>query len=52
MDHVKNSYAEVLTHLSPVWTHYTDIIASRAEGALVYDLDGKAYLDFTCGIGV
>jgi 4-aminobutyrate aminotransferase len=45
-------YEDVLPHLSPVWTHYTDIIASRAEGSIVYDLDGKAYLDFTCGIGV
>ncbi|GAP15818.1 4-aminobutyrate aminotransferase [Longilinea arvoryzae] len=45
-------YADVLPHLSPVWTHGTDIIASRAEGAYVYDLAGRAYLDFTCGIGV
>lgn len=39
-------------HLSPVWPHYTPIIASRAEGAYVYDLEGTEYLDFTCGIGV
>jgi 4-aminobutyrate aminotransferase len=43
---------EMLPHLSPVWPHYTPIIASRAEGSYVYDQDGKAYLDFTCGIGV
>jgi 4-aminobutyrate aminotransferase len=43
---------EVLPHLSPVWPHYTPIIASRAEGSYVYDQDGSAYLDFTCGIGV
>ncbi len=48
----KKDYEDVLPHLSPVWTHGTDIIASRAEGAYVYDLDGRAYLDFTCGIGV
>jgi len=48
----KRDFADVLPHLSPVWTHGTDIIASRAEGAYVYDLDGRAYLDFTCGIGV
>jgi 4-aminobutyrate aminotransferase len=48
----KKDYEDVLPHLSPVWTHGTDIIASRAEGAYVYDLDGRPYLDFTCGIGV
>jgi len=41
-----------LPHLSPVWPHYTPIIASRAEGCYVYDQDGTAYLDFTSGIGV
>jgi 4-aminobutyrate aminotransferase len=46
------AYREALAHLSPVWTHYTDILVSRAEGSLLYDLDGKPYLDFTCGIGV
>ncbi len=43
---------EMLPHLSPVWPHYTPIIASRASGSYVYDQDGSAYLDFTCGIGV
>ncbi len=47
-----DQYQDALAHLSPVWTHYTDIIASRAEGATIYDLTGRAYLDFTCGIGV
>lgn len=47
-----DQYQDVLPHLSPVWTHGTDIIASRAEGAVVYDLSGRPYLDFTCGIGV
>jgi len=42
----------MLPHLSPVWPHYTPIVASRAEGSYVYDQDGSAYLDFTCGIGV
>jgi len=49
---VIEDYQNVLAHLSPVWTHSTDIIASHAEGAYVYDLAGRAYLDFTCGIGV
>ena len=41
-----------LAHLSPVWPHYTPIIASRGEGCYVYDQQDNAYLDFTCGIGV
>lgn len=42
----------MLPHLSPVWPHYTPILASRAEGSYVYDQSGNAFLDFTCGIGV
>lgn len=45
-------YQDAMSHVSPVWTRYTPIIASRAEGCYIYDLDGKPYLDFTCGIGV
>jgi 4-aminobutyrate aminotransferase len=41
-----------LSSLSPVWPHYTPIIASHALGSYVYDMDGRQYLDFTCGIGV
>ncbi len=46
------SKQDMLPYLSPVWPHYTPIIASRAEGSYVYDQDGTEYLDFTCGIGV
>lgn len=46
------SYQDALPYVSPVWTHYTPIIAERAEGCYVYDQDGSVYLDFTCGIGV
>ena len=52
MENPIDSYEDVLPHLSPVWTRYTDIIASRAEGCSLYDQDGKEYLDFTCGFGV
>jgi 4-aminobutyrate aminotransferase len=45
-------YTEALAHLSPVYTRYTQIIPERAAGCYVYDLQGKAYLDFTCGIAV
>jgi 4-aminobutyrate aminotransferase len=41
-----------IAHVSPVWPHYTPIIASRAEGCYVYDQSGVPYLDFTSGIGV
>lgn len=43
---------DALPYVSPIWTRYTPIIASRAEGCYVYDQDGTPYLDFTCGIGV
>ena len=46
------SYENNLPHVSPVWSRYTPIVAQRAEGCYVYDQDGTAYLDFTCGIGV
>ncbi|MFO7623436.1 MAG: aminotransferase class III-fold pyridoxal phosphate-dependent enzyme [Anaerolineales bacterium] len=39
-------------HLSPVWPHYTPILVDYASGCYIYDQDGTAYLDFTCGIGV
>jgi 4-aminobutyrate aminotransferase len=39
-------------HLSPVWSHYSDMVADHAEGAYLYTSDGRRYLDFTCGIGV
>ncbi len=38
--------------LSPVWPHYTDILVDRAAGAYIYAVDGRRYLDFTCGIAV
>ncbi len=45
-------YKENFEHLSPVWTHYTDIIVDHAEGSYLYATDGRKILDFTCGIGV
>ena len=46
------NYEEILPFVSPVWPRITPIIASRGEGAYIYDQDGTPYLDFTCGIGV
>ena len=45
-------FSETMGHLSPVWTHYTPILAKRGEGCYLYDAEDQAYLDFTCGIGV
>ncbi|MBN1667928.1 MAG: aminotransferase class III-fold pyridoxal phosphate-dependent enzyme, partial [Anaerolineales bacterium] len=47
-----NQYQDAFSHLSPVWTHYTSIVVERGEGCYLYDQEGNAYLDFTCGIGV
>jgi 4-aminobutyrate aminotransferase len=31
---------------------YSPVVVDRAEGAYVYDTDGRRWLDFTCGIAV
>ena len=41
-----------LYHLSPVWTHLTDMQPARAEGIYYYDADDNRWIDFTSGIGV
>lgn len=41
-----------IKHLSPVWTHLTEIQPERAEGIYIYDSEGNQYTDFTSGIGV
>jgi 4-aminobutyrate aminotransferase len=43
---------KTFNHLSPVWTHYTPILVDHARGSYIYDQEGNAFLDFTCGIGV
>ena len=45
-------YEENFPHMSPVWSRIFPIQAEKAEGCYIYALDGKKYLDFTCGIGV
>lgn len=47
-----SDYDDALQYISPVWPYYTPIIAERGEKSTIYDIDGNAYLDFTCGIGV
>ncbi len=44
--------AKALRHLSPVWTHLTEIQPVRAERIYLYDEAGNRYMDFTSGIGV
>lgn len=41
-----------MTALSPVLKQATPVTAVRGEGVHLYDADGRAYLDFTAGIGV
>ena len=38
--------------LSPSYTRGYPLVASRAEGAIVEDVDGNRFLDFTAGIAV
>jgi 4-aminobutyrate aminotransferase len=45
-------FEENKSHMSPVWSRLFSIEAERGEGAYIYAVDGKKYLDFTCGIGV
>ncbi|MCK4489971.1 MAG: aminotransferase class III-fold pyridoxal phosphate-dependent enzyme, partial [Anaerolineales bacterium] len=40
------------THLTQAWSHYTELMAERAEGIYIYAANGRCYLDFTSGIGV
>jgi 4-aminobutyrate aminotransferase len=37
-------------HLSPVLARYFQTAWSRGDGHTIWDADGKAYLDFACGI--
>jgi 4-aminobutyrate aminotransferase len=45
-------FEENFPHMSPVWSRIFPIQAERGEGCYLYAIDGKKYLDFTCGIGV
>jgi 4-aminobutyrate aminotransferase len=45
-------YNQNFPHMSPVWSRIFPIEAERAEGSYIYAMDGRKYLDFTCGIGV
>jgi 4-aminobutyrate aminotransferase len=41
-----------VAELSQVLKQATGVLAARGEGVLLYDEDGRRYLDFTAGIGV
>jgi 4-aminobutyrate aminotransferase/(S)-3-amino-2-methylpropionate transaminase len=45
-------FAERKKHVAPGPFHTTPIVAARAEGATITDVDGNRFLDFACGIGV
>ncbi len=38
--------------LAPVWSRIFPLVVERGEGAYLYDVNGRRYLDFTSGIGV
>ncbi len=39
-------------HISPLLNRASSVRAARGEGAYIFDIEGKRYLDFTSGIGV
>src|SRR5579862_6599182 len=39
-------------YVNPVLDRYFRIVVQRAKGSYVYDMNGEAYLDLTCGIAV
>lgn len=41
-----------MSHLSPLLKQSSGLCAERGEGAYLYDIQGRAFLDFTSGIGV
>jgi len=45
-------HADLMDHLSPVWSRNWVLRVARGQGAVLYDMDGREYLDFTCGIAV
>ena len=45
-------FEERRRHVAPGPFHTTPIVAERAEGATIIDVDGNTFLDFACGIGV
>lgn len=52
MDHRTDDSADLTVALSSVWGRLTKTPIVRGEGSRVYDVEGRAYLDFTSGIGV
>jgi 4-aminobutyrate aminotransferase/(S)-3-amino-2-methylpropionate transaminase len=45
-------FEERRKHVAPGPFHTTPIVAEKAEGATITDVDGNTFLDFACGIGV
>lgn len=38
--------------VAAVWSRYTELVVSSAEGSYLIDVEGRRYLDFACGIAV
>lgn len=41
-----------LDHIAPVWGRSFSVMVDHGQGAYLFDVEGKRYLDFTCGIAV
>lgn len=39
-------------YLAPAYARCFEVVAERAEGTYIYDIEGTRYIDFTMGIGV
>src|SRR5579883_259780 len=50
--HAKRVIARDRQHISPSYTRSYPLVAKRGFGALVEDVDGNTFLDFTAGIAV
>ena len=47
----KRIWAEMERYVPKAPYHYTDVVAESARGAIVTDVDGKEFIDFSGGIG-
>jgi 4-aminobutyrate aminotransferase len=49
---IQEELVSALDHITPVWGRIFSVMVDHGQGAYLFDVEGKRYLDFTCGIGV
>ena len=49
---VLTDWAGLRQGVAPVWARYSDLVIERASGSWLHAVDGRRYLDYTCGIAV